>query len=175
MSCGIISFTAQGLFPGIEGPIVEHKIASVEKGTYALLIALGKKTPIAVGRLGLFIFPPGYYVYVGSAQGGLYPRVKRHLKSEKRLRWHIDYLLESAQVVEVWYALGGESQECFWCQIAREMPQSETPARGFGSSDCRCLSHLIYFPEPPSFVLFRERLGERGWPLKRTTPAEFVG
>jgi len=156
-------------------PIVEHKIASVEKGTYALLIALSKETSIAVGRLGLFTFPPGYYLYVGSAQSGLYPRVKRHLKGEKRLRWHIDYLLESAQVVEVWYAPGGESQECFWCQIAHEMPQSAIPAKGFGSSDCRCPSHLIYFPTPPSFALFQERLGERGSLLKRVTPAELAG
>jgi len=147
----------------------------VEKGTYALLIALGKETPIAVGRLGLFTFPPGYYTYVGSAQGGLYPRVKRHLKGEKRRRWHIDYLLDFAQVVEVWYAPGGESQECFWCQIAHNMPKGEILAKGFGSSDCRCPSHLIYFPAPPSFALFRGRLGERGSLVKRATPDEFVG
>ena len=175
MSCGIISGGAQGFLSRTKAPIVEHKIASVGKGTYALLIALGKKTPIAVGRLGLFTFPPGYYLYVGSAQSGLYPRVKRHLKGEKRRRWHIDYLLKSAQVVEIWYATGVESQECFWCQIAHEMPQSEIPAKGFGSSDCRCPCHLIRFPTVPSFVLFRERLGERGSLLKRATPDEFAG
>jgi len=147
----------------------------VEKGTYALLITLSGETTISVGRLGRFAFPPGYYIYVGSAQGSLYPRVKRHLRTEKRLHWHIDYLLEFAQVVEVWYATGVESQECLWCQIAREMPRGETPARGFGSSDCRCRSHLIRFPTPPSFALFRERLGERGLLLKRASPAEFPG
>ena len=175
MSCGIISSRAQGFLSGSEGPILERKIVSVEKGTYALLIALGKETPIAVGRLGLFTFPPGYYIYVGSALGSLYPRVKRHLKGEKKRRWHIDYLLEFAQVVEVWYALGEESQECLWCQIAHEMPQGEIPAKGFGSSDCRCPSHLFRFPTAPSFALFRERLGERGSLLKRATPAEFAG
>ena len=175
MSCGIISGGAQGCLSRAKTPVVEHKIASAVKGTYALLIALGKKTPIAVGRLGLFTFSPGYYLYVGSAQSGLYPRVKRHLKREKKLRWHIDYLLNFAQVVEVWYATGVESQECFWCQIAHEMPQSEIPAKGFGSSDCRCASHLIYFTRLPSFALFLEKLGERGWPLKRVTPAEFLG
>ena len=160
---------------GTKRPIVEYKIVSVVKGTYALLIALGKKTPIAVGRLGLFTFPPGYYLYVGSAQSGLYPRVKRHLNVEKKLRWHIDYLLNFAQVTEVWYATGVESQECFWCRIAHEMPQGEILAKGFGSSDCRCASHLIYFPRLPSFVLFREMLGNRGWPLKSATPAGFLG
>ena len=145
----------------------------MEKGTYALLIALSGETAISVGRLGLFTFPPGYYIYVGSAQGGLYPRVKRHLGAEKRRRWHIDYLLEFAQVVDVWYATGVESQECLWCQIASEMPQGEIPVPGFGSSDCRCRSHLIRFPTPPSFALFRDRLGDRGLLLKRVSPPEF--
>jgi len=126
----------------------------VEKGTYALLLALEKEAPIAVGKLGLFTFPAGYYLYLGSAQGGLDARVKRHLRREKRIRWHVDYLLEHAKVVEVWYALGNESQECLWCRIAQEMPQAEIPALGFGSSDCRCPSHLIYYPLSPSFALF---------------------
>lgn len=147
---------------------------TMEKGTYALLLALEKETSIAVGRLGTFTFPRGYYIYVGSAQGGLYARVKRHLKGEKRLRWHIDYLLESARVVEVWYALEDESQECFWRQVAQEMPQSEIPAPGFGSSDCRCPSHLIYFPSRPSFQLFRHRLKDKGEGVKRALPAEFL-
>lgn len=146
----------------------------MEKGTYALLLALEKEASIAVGRLGTFTFPRGYYIYVGSAQGGLDARVKRHLKSEKRLRWHIDYLLESARVVEVWYALGGESQECLWCQVAQEMPRSEIPVPGFGSSDCRCPSHLIYFPSRPSLQLFQRRLKDKGEGVKRALPAEFL-
>jgi len=147
----------------------------VEKGTYALLITMRGETTVSVGRLGLFTFPTGCYIYVGSAQGSLYRRVKRHLRAEKRRHWHIDYLLEFAQVVEVWYATGVESQECLWCQIAREMPQGEILVPGFGSSDCRCRSHLIHFPTPPSFALFRDGLGERGLLLKRASPAEFRG
>ena len=148
---------------------------AVEKGTYALLLALEKEAPIAVGRLGTFTFPAGYYLYLGSAQGGLDARVKRHLRREKRLRWHIDYLLEHAEVVEVWYALGNESQECLWCQVAREMPQAEIPALGFGSSDCRCPSHLVYFSFLPSCQLFQRRLGAKGTGLKRSHPREFQG
>ena len=173
LSCGIILPDSK-LPTGTKAPIARYRIASMEKGTYALLIALGKEIPIAVGRLGLFIFPPGYYIYVGSAQGGLYPRVRRHLRGEKRRRWHVDYLLEFAQVVEVWYALGDESQECLWRQIVHEMPQGEIPVKGFGSSDCRCPSHLIRFPALASFVLFRERLGEWGSLLRRATPESML-
>ena len=147
---------------------------AVEKGTYALLLALEKEVSIAVGRLGTFTFPRGYYIYVGSAQGGLYTRVKRHLKGIKRLRWHIDYLLESAPVVEVWYALGDESQECLWSQFMRGMPQGKIIAPGFGSSDCRCPTHLVYFPFSPSFHSFQRRLAEQGKMLERSPATEFL-
>ena len=146
----------------------------MEKGTYALLLALEKEIAIAVGRLGTFTFPRGYYIYVGSAQGGLGARVKRHLKVEKRLRWHIDYLLEHAEVVEVWHTLGDESQECLWCQVAQEMSQGRIVIPGFGSSDCRCPSHLVYFLSRPSFQLFQRRLGAKGKMLKRSPARKFL-
>ena len=38
-----------------------------EKGSYVLLIALDKDATVAVGKLGTFSFPAGYYLYVGSA------------------------------------------------------------------------------------------------------------
>lgn len=144
----------------------------MEKGTYALLIALEREASIAVGRLGLFAFPEGYYLYVGSARGGLQPRVRRHLGSEKRLRWHIDYLLEHAGVVEVWYA--EDLKECLWATVAREMPGARVLVPRFGSSDCRCPSHLIYFPVLPSFELFRHRLEGSGVEVKRALPARFL-
>lgn len=154
---------------------MEHKIASVEKGTYALLINLGKEVSIAVGKLGLVTFPSGYYIYLGSAGGGLLQRVKRHLRGGKRLRWHIDYLLEFAQVVEVWYALSQEAQECLWCQIAQQMPQGKILFPGFGSSDCRCSSHLVYFPSPPSFELFGHRLKGNGLMVTKASAEDFLG
>ena len=55
-----------------------------EAGTYALLLALGKEATITVGKLGTFLFPAGYYLYIGSARGGLLHRVRRHLQQEKK-------------------------------------------------------------------------------------------
>jgi len=155
----------------------------MEKGTYALVMALKSEAIIAVGKLGRFKFPAGYYVYFGSARGGLSARVGRHLRSEggkragestKKLHWHIDYLIQFAEVVEVWYAVGNESWECLWCEVARGMPNAQILIPGFGSSDCRCPSHLIYFSSPPSFELFQKCLGDKVQQLKRATPLNFL-
>ena len=180
----------------------------MDKGTYALVMALKSEAAIAVGRLGRsygtggeseITFPAGYYVYFGSARAGLSARVGRHLKREKRSHWHIDYLVQFAEVVEVWYSPEGEEaewrelkeevewgerkevkgaggvrkKECLWCQVARGMPQGRILIPGFGSSDCRCPAHLVYFPSPPSFELFRLMLEERGYRAQKASPIEF--
>lgn len=175
----------------------------MEKGTYALVIALKSEATIAVGKLGgrggeggenEITFPPGYYVYFGSALGGLSGRVSRHLRSEKskrggggegsakKLHWHIDYLIQFAKVVEVWYAVEGEerewrerkrSLECIWCRVARGMLNGQILFSGFGSSDCRCPAHLIYFSSPPSFEFFRQMLEGRGYRAKKASPLSF--
>jgi len=161
----------------------------MEKGTYALVMSLKGEVAIVVGRLVMkgktfagseITFPPGYYVYFGSAHGGLSARVSRHLKREKRLHWHIDYLTRFADIVEVWYALESnewiarrEKLECLWCQVAGGMPQGQLHFPGFGSSDCRCAAHLIHFPSPPSFDLFRRLLKESGNVAQKTSPLDF--
>ena len=152
-------------------------------------MALNSEAAIAVGRLGWrhracrgneITFPAGYYVYFGSARGGLSARVSRHLKREKRFHWHIDYLLQFAEVVEVWYAVEEhgewaerkENMECLWCQVCRGMPQGQILVPGFGSSDCRCPAHLVYFPTLPSFELFRQLLEERGYGAQKASPLD---
>jgi len=67
---------------------------------------LGVGLRLRIGKLGIHNLPHGYYVYVGSALGGLASRLRRHLRSEKRLHWHIDYLLRQAAVAQIWYAIG---------------------------------------------------------------------
>ncbi len=130
------------------------------KGTYALVLRLERSEEITVGKLGTFTFPAGYYLYVGSAlgPGGLEARLSRHRRRDKKLRWHIDYLLEHAQLVEVWSAASTDKLECLWAQAARQLPGSETPVPGFGSSDCRCPSHLIRLASTPSYEEFTARL-----------------
>ena len=132
-----------------------------EKGTYALVLHLGRQEEIAIGKLGTFVFPAGYYLYLGSAlgPGGLEARLARHRRRGKRPRWHIDYLLERAAPVEVWSVASGRRLECLWARAARELPGARIPVPGFGSSDCRCPSHLVHFAARPSPPLFAERAG----------------
>ena len=137
------------------------------RGTYALVLALDKETAITVGKLASFSFPPGYYLYVGSAQGGLTSRVRRHIRGGKKLHWHIDYLRQEAKVVEVWYLVSDERLECRWYQAAAAMPQAQVPLAGFGSSGCGCHSHLLYFASTPSFEAFRRQLDEKGLDLRK--------
>jgi Uri superfamily endonuclease len=112
------------------------------KGTYVLIINLNKPVQVKVGALGEIAFPAGFYAYVGSAQNNLELRVQRHLRKEKRLFWHVDYLLAdcSAKVVAVYCLEGGKECEC---QTAKLLSQHSEPVPRFGCSDCQCASHLF--------------------------------
>jgi Uri superfamily endonuclease len=130
------------------------------KGTYVLLLRLDNPGLIRVGRLGEYVFPAGWYVYVGSAHGpgGLATRLARHRRRAadgKRLRWHVDYLLERAYLVEVWSVVSGQRLECEWARVFVDAPGAEIPVPRFGSSDCRCPAHLIYFATHPVDALSR--------------------
>jgi Uri superfamily endonuclease len=67
-------------------------------------------------------------------------RVRRHLSKEKKLHWHIDYLLERGNITSSFYMKGDTRLEC---HLARGLAQGFESVRGFGSSDCRCKSHLF--------------------------------
>jgi Uri superfamily endonuclease len=125
-------------------------------GTYALVLENKDSRNIQVGKLGKFSFPPGWYVYTGSAfgPGGLSARVGRHLKQEKKCRWHIDYLSTRVPVARVWYTLNPEKNECKWATLFLSLGGALL-IRGFGSSDCRCKSHLLFFPACPCLSDFK--------------------
>jgi len=137
------------------------------KGTYAIILHLGKNTVITVGKLGDIPFTAGYYLYIGSALNSLFPRIERHVRGSNRLHWHVDYLRQEAGVIEVWYLVSDERLECTWYRIAIQMPTAPVPVSGFGSSGCRCQSHLLYFPSVPSIEDFRLMVGDAGKNLVR--------
>ncbi|MEW5720505.1 MAG: GIY-YIG nuclease family protein [Chloroflexota bacterium] len=118
-----------------------HKV----RGTYALVLYLPRAQTVRVGKLGVFKFPRGYYIYVGSALNGLAQRIARHLRPDKKRFWHIDYLLEHAQLKEVWTHQGDGRLECLWARAALALPRAKIGAPRFGASDCDCPAHLIYF------------------------------
>jgi Uri superfamily endonuclease len=132
-------------------------------GAYALLIALDCSSEIIIGRLGKFRFPAGFYLYVGSAlgPGGLARRVARHLRAEKRLHWHVDYLLDArcARVVEVWTAESATRRECDWARAAMQLPGATIIAPRLGASDCQCAAHLS-FTTAPNWAAFAALVGD---------------
>ena len=135
---------------------------SRSKGTYALVLALDEETIIGAGRLGVTSFLKGYYVYLGSALGSLFPRLRRHLSGEGKPRWHIDYLRRYARAVEAWHAVSDERLECSWYRAVAGMPGAKIPVSGFGSSDCKCPSHPVHFSEAPSLEAFERKLKQMG-------------
>jgi Uri superfamily endonuclease len=72
--------------------------------------------------------------------------VRRHLSSDKKLHWHVDYLLlnSNSNIKEVIYSIGKEKIEC---SLATFISNKSSPVAQFGCSDCKCGSHLFYFEE----------------------------
>lgn len=135
---------------------------SREPGTYALVLESRSAIEIEVGRLGRIDFARPYYLYAGSAlgAGGLAARIGRHLGSSPGRHWHIDYLKASADILEVWHVAGVARLECIWAKAASTLEGAD-PVPQFGSTDCRCHSHLMGFRERPSLPGFRRKLAAR--------------
>lgn len=113
--------------------------------TYILLIEVKKDLKISAGKLGKLIFKKGFYIYTGSARKNLDKRIERHFKKEKKKFWHIDYLLShcSAEIKGVWI-----THKYGECEIANFFLKNRIDfIKNFGSSDCRCKSHLFYIGE----------------------------
>ncbi len=116
-------------------------------GTYALILQALKAQTVEIGRLGSLQVVPGYYVYIGSAfgPGGLRARIGRHLGNTKVRHWHIDYMMQAAFIQAVWFSYDPVRHECDWAKAFQTMPGASVPLKGFGSSECKCFSHLYYF------------------------------
>ena len=119
------------------------------QGTYALIARLDRRSQVRVGALGEASLPQGYYCYVGSALAHLDKRLARHMASDKRLRWHIDYLLQKARVIWLVVIPGERRLECEFSQMVAALAHPPL-VPGFGSSDCACKTHLHYFPQSPA-------------------------
>lgn len=145
-----------------------------KKGVYTLIVSVPSEKRIAIGKIGVQRFPKGYYAYTGSALGkgalSLGGRISRHLRKNKRKRWHIDFLLadEDAVVISALTWSTDERAECEINQCLQKKMHAEVPVPKFGSSDCRkgCRSHLLYFGCDERIVknltkLYEEKLGDQ--------------
>ncbi len=109
--------------------------------SYQLLLYLQNTVKVEVGRLGKFTLPAGSYLYTGSARNNMEARLTRHLRKEKKLYWHIDYLTGRTDVTILDVKKYTE-EEC----LVNLKTNGEILIPGFGASDCRmkCGSHLKY-------------------------------
>lgn len=114
----------------------------IDSGAYQLILRLALPATISVGALGSHRFPSGVYIYTGRASRGLSKRIERHLRKEKKLRWHIDYLVGLARIEGIRIYPHKSDQECSINNRTVRGLHGSFPVKGFGSSDCRCASHL---------------------------------
>lgn len=133
-----------------DGRLTDGTPQAVDPGLYQLRVHLEQPATICVGALGDCRFPAGWYVYTGSARSGLHQRISRHLRHKKRRHWHIDHLLARADHVEAFVLPEAAVTEC---EQHAALTGGEVVVPGFGSSDCGCRSHLVWFRRRPGIGL----------------------
>ena len=123
-----------------------EELSGSDGGNYLITLEL-ESCVIEAGALGKLSLEGGWYVYAGSARKGLSARVARHLRrAGKAKHWHIDYLVPQGKNLKGLPILSLRNLEC---DLARDLEKiGGRGIRGFGSSDCRCESHLFYFKVP---------------------------
>jgi Uri superfamily endonuclease len=137
-------------------------VLKAQPGTYALIFSAASTALISVGKLGSLRLKGGFYVYIGSAlgPGGLHARVGRDLNLASRAHWHVDYLRPHTRLAEVWFCCDRIPWECRWASCLASQAGVSVPLAGFGSSDCTCDSHLLFFGSRPSRTAFARRLAK---------------
>jgi Uri superfamily endonuclease len=135
------------------------------KGTYILITRVTQVRRWEIGSLGKFGLIPGFYAYVGSAfgAGGLRARLRHHLAATAVPHWHIDYLLQVANPVEVWYTTADWKLEHRWAEFLEAASRFRVPIPRFGASDYHRSrrSHLFYSKRRPSIRWFQQQIMER--------------
>ena len=133
----------------------------LDQGIYVLCIRLSEPVNLRAGALPERRYSSGIYWYAGSAQRHLRSRLRRHLRRDKPLRWHVDYFLAlpETRIEAVFVKPADKSQEC---ATAHRLNSHGDPVPRFGASDCRCPSHLIHTPEDDARAV-ADALRERGF------------
>ena len=126
-------------------------------GVYLLEILLKEEARIKIGKKGFFLCPAGFYCYTGSAQKNMQSRLARHCRKKKKRHWHIDYLLEWAEVLQIHTWQVAREGECRLAAYLHDRLNGVMIIPGFGASDCSCQTHLLYF---------NKRLKEKELPAK---------
>jgi Uri superfamily endonuclease len=142
--------------PAVAMTAASRTITTAEGGAYALILFCSREGLVQIGKLGPLRLRRGFYAYVGSAlgPGGVRARIAHHRKLSLRPHWHIDYLRPYTRLDRIWYSYGGARREHRWARVLSGLRGASVPIAGFGSSDCRCKTHLFFFTRGPSFREF---------------------
>ena len=154
-----------------------YTLSSRDGGSYVLILYLSGEKLISAGKLGEFKFPLGYYAYVGSAlgMGGLRARLRHHLHITNNPNWHIDYLRKHATIKEIWICKSKVRYEHAWASMFQNSEGATVAMPHFGSSDCRCRSHLFVFNSRPLLNQFQNLVHrEFSGDLKTTLFSNFL-
>ncbi|WP_292000403.1 DUF123 domain-containing protein [Caldivirga sp.] len=128
--------------------VTEFNELSTERGTYVLILNASSLVSINVASLGQVTLNEGYYAYVGSAKVGIKTRVGRHIKlamlKAGKLRWHLDYVLVNSNItLHSLIYINNSYIEHEVAQALYRHRNIDVAVRGFGSSDCNCVSHFF--------------------------------
>ncbi|MBC8499107.1 MAG: GIY-YIG nuclease family protein [Candidatus Atribacteria bacterium] len=134
-------------------------IIKKSEATYILVINISEDLKIRVGQLGEAFFKEGDYIYIGSAKDSLDARLRRHLRKDKKTYWHIDYLLENQKVkiLQIWTI--DKKVECQTAEVFYQEPITKIIKKGFGSSDCKCLTHLFFVKDKKKTEKILKKIG----------------
>ncbi len=119
------------------------------RGSYFLVIKVERDMIVRTKRKE-FPLKAGYYVYVGSAMNSLEKRVERHFKKDKKLHWHIDFLLKESELLRAYIIPSNVKIEE---ELSMEVSKFGKPVEGFGASDLKIGSNLYYFKDEPDKIL----------------------
>ena len=119
--------------------------------TYAFVFRVKIHFSCTIGKFGRHRILPGFYVYVGSARKGIMNRLQRHVRKNKAVKWHIDYLTTSEQCRPCGALILSKYSECDLNKKVSHIPGAQIAIKSFGASDCKenCKGHLHYFSLNP--------------------------
>ena len=119
---------------------------------YIVAAHVPRRETLGVGALGAVGLERGWYAYVGSARRGRAARVARHMRADKPLRWHADYLFGRHAASRAWLvdvpatALAQPAECALVAGLLGAEPRARRASPRFGASDCGCAGHLLWFP-----------------------------
>jgi Uri superfamily endonuclease len=139
-----------------------HLLSLRQPGTYMLILRVSEPAQLDVGRMAHVSLSAGRYGYIGSAlgAGGLGGRLQRHLGTIAKPHWHIDYLRAVAQWEQVWVCAQAQGREHAWAKLLVQWPDVSVAVPAFGTSDCRCATHLFRWESSPNVHRFQRRVRE---------------